>query len=415
MKYWRVLPFLTFTRIGFLFILWLVYSGLVREPGAQTGRSTAIVFIHGIHGSPDGTWKNESNMAYWPDLMKRDQTFSDADVIVEGYPTPYTGNHNDVDDIAHSLEMRLKNVFTSHKRVIFICHSLGGLIVKQMIIDYPNLAQKVPFIVFYATPGSGAFIARFLSVFSGDPLLKSMSDSGDNNYLLELERRWRSAGFTTHRYCAYEEEKMRPKDLRSLFVGGTANAGPKLLDFVGGIYVVDPFSATYGCDDKAPFTGIKANHIQIVKPQNSGDPIYELFATYYRNNGVAPVQVIPQVLRFDKPLCAFYGEANQGQNAWNKDEQCPIENIATLDQGYQQTDFKCCGGSATSSMTAMSVPRGLEVRTDGGYYWSVDKGYLEKDIYHLHTYCGPSGGFEGGCNVKVKVIGHYAISADQRR
>jgi hypothetical protein len=159
--------------------------------------------------------------------------------------------------------------------VIFICHSLGGLIVKQMLVDYPSLAQKVPFIVFCATPGSGAFLARFTSVFSADPLLKSMSSSGDNDYLLWLEDRWSSGGFTTHRYCAYEKQKTRPNDLSSLFVGGPAGAGCKLFDFVGGIYVVDPFSATYGCDSSAPFTGINANHVQIVKPQDSSDPIYE--------------------------------------------------------------------------------------------------------------------------------------------
>src|ERR1700733_4128681 len=261
--------FLTLTNVGLCLVLWLG-CGSVRESNAQTGRNKAIVFVHGIHGSRDGTWKNTSNMAYWPDLMKVDNTFSDADVIVEGYPTPFTGNHKDVDDIAKALEAELRPIFDSHKQVIFICHSLGGLIVKQLIIDHPNLAQKVPFIVFYATPGAGAFIARFASVFSGDPLLKSMSDSGDETYLLDLENRWRSGGFATiHRYCAYEEQKMRPSDLRSLFVGGAPNAAAKLLDFVGGIYVVDPSSATYGCDSDAAFTGIDGNHLQIVKPENA--------------------------------------------------------------------------------------------------------------------------------------------------
>ncbi len=416
MKHFGALTFFNLTRVGFLLTLWIGHSGPVRETGTPAARDTAIVFVHGIYGSPLGTWKNQVSMAYWPDLMKADQTFADADVIVKGYPTPYTGNHKDVDDIAQSLASELTDVFTSHRRVIFICHSLGGLIVKQMIVDHPNFAQKIPFIVFYATPGSGAFIAQFTSVFSPDPLLKSMSKSGDNAYLLSLENQWRSGGFgAIHRYCAYEEQKMLPKDLRALLVGGTADASSKLLGFVGGIYVVDPYSATYGCDSNAPFTGIQANHLGIVKPQNSNDAIYELFATYYRSNGVIPAQAVPQVIRFDKTLCAFYGEANQQQQAWNNDEQCPIENIATLDKSYQQTDFGCCGGGATSTMTAAQIPPGLEIRVDGGLYWSVDKGHLENDKYYLHTYCGPSGTFGGGCNVKVKIIGHYVISSDQRR
>jgi hypothetical protein len=121
------------------------------------------------------------------------------------------------------------------------------------------------------------------------------------------------------------------------------------------------------------------------------------------------------VIRFDKPLCAFYGEANQGQNAWNKDEACVIENITALAKSYQQKEFRCRGGDAKSSMTAASIPPGLEVQTDGGFYWSVDKGYLQEDTYYLHTYCRPSGGFQGGCNVKVKIIGHYVVGPKQRK
>lgn len=374
------------------------------------GKSRAVVFVHGIYGSGQNTWKSDDGKAFWPDLMRADSKFSDADVVVKSYLTPFTGNHNSVQTISASLGGDLTDVFSTHREVIFLCHSLGGLIVKQLLLDNPRYAQKVPFIVFYATPGAGSFVARFASVFSDDPLLQAMSSAGDNEYLLDLERRWRKAQFQPHRYCAYEERKMRPHDLRAIVIGGTTDADQKLLDFVGGIYVVDPFSATYGCDSGAGFTGIDANHVGIVKPASRADASYVLFAKYYTANGLRE-RANAQPLRYDKTICAFYGEANQGSSAWNQDQTCPVPDRAKLDPDFHQGDFNCCGGGAGSSMTNISVPAGLEIKVDGGHYWSVDHGSLEGDVYKLHTYCGPEPAPGPGCNVKVKVIAHYKVSA----
>jgi pimeloyl-ACP methyl ester carboxylesterase len=379
------------------------------SPVASTpqSKSKAVVFVHGIFGDGRSTWTAEDGRTYWPDLLGRDPQFADADVIVKSYAS--SGSSNSVQTIAASLAAELADVFSSHNEVIFLCHSLGGLIVKELLLDNPQYAKKVPFIVFYATPGGGSFVARFASIFLNSPLLQEMSNAGDEKFLVDLENRWRSAKLAgIHRYCAYELLKMRPHDLRAIVVGGPPSANEKLLDFVGGIFVVDPISATYACDSNAQFTGINANHVGIVKPSSRSDAIYTLFAKYYATNGPR-VQASAQPVRFDKTLCAFYGEANQGSNAWNKDETCPLPNRDKLDPDFHQGDFNCCGGGAGSSMTNASIPTGLEIKVDGGHYWSVDHGALQGDDYRLHTYCGPEPPPGPGCNVKVKIIGHYRI------
>ena len=379
------------------------------HPGTASGKSRAIVFVHGIHGDPKGTWTGVNGAPYWPDLVKADRDFSDADVVIKEYPTPFTGNRSDITDISNALASRMTAVFASHREVVFICHSLGGLIVEEMLVDHPKFASQVPFIVFYATPHAGSFVASFTSVFEGDPLLRSMSSSGDNRFLLELERQWRDQKLSPHRFCAYEMVKMRPHNLAAIVVGGASGAETKLLDFVGGIYVVDPFSATYGCDSNATFTGIQANHIDIVKPAGYDDSIYKLFKQYYLSTA-PPVVQTPQVVRFEKTLCAFYGEAVQGASAWNKDEQCPIADRQHLDPDFHQTDFNCCGGGAGSTMTNVSIPNGLELRVDGGHYWSVDRAFFNGDNYQIHTYCGPEPAPGPGCNVKLKIVAHYKIN-----
>jgi pimeloyl-ACP methyl ester carboxylesterase len=380
-------------------------NNLVASP-AQS-KKKAVVFVHGIFGDGRSTWTSGDGKTYWPDLLGADSQFADADVVVKSYKS--SGVSNSVQTIAGSLATDLAGVFSSHTEVIFICHSLGGLIVKELLLDNPQYAKKVPFVVFYATPGGGSFVARFASIFSDNPLLQEMSNAGDEKFLVDLENRWRGANLASiHRYCAYELLKMQPHDLRTIVVGGASGADQKLLGFVGGIFVVDPISATYACDSGAPFTGIAANHVGIVKPSGRTDPIYTLFANYYSTNGLQTASNA-QPQRFDKTLCAFYGEANQGASAWNKDEICPLPDRDKLDSDFHQGDFNCCGGGAGSTMTNASIPAGLEVKVDGGHYWSVDHGALQGDSYRLHTYCGPEPAPGPGCNVKVKIVGHYRI------
>lgn len=184
-------------------------------------KDRVIVFVHGIYGSSAGTWK-ASNDKYWPKMVSQDPRFAGADVYVANYPTPYTGNKNNVKTIATALDQLLESegVFSKHNQVIFVCHSLGGLIVQELILARQSYADRFPFILFYATPHAGSFLAEFSAVFEGDPLLKAMSNSGDNEYLLDLENRWRASKLKIHRYCAYEEEKTAPKYIRELITGG---------------------------------------------------------------------------------------------------------------------------------------------------------------------------------------------------
>jgi len=47
-------------------------------------------------------------------------------------------------------------VFSAHRRVIFLCHSMGGLVTRKMLTRYQPLAESVPLIYFcYADGRSG--------------------------------------------------------------------------------------------------------------------------------------------------------------------------------------------------------------------------------------------------------------------
>src|ERR1700676_1643366 len=190
-----------------------------------------IVFVHGMFGGVEDTWTNSQTHAYWPKLLLSDPRFNDSDVYVASYASPRFGNTMNVEEIAKSLESRLANdeVF-QHREVVFVCHSLGGLVVQQLLLLYPRYAKQVPFIYFFSTPESGSQIAKLGSLFSSDPLLKDTFSGDENEYLQILEDTWKAAHFQIHRLCAYEKKPF------------------------SGVLVVERLSGTRNCETTLPIT-----------------------------------------------------------------------------------------------------------------------------------------------------------------
>ena len=172
--------------------------------------------------------------------MQSDSKFSDAAIYNKGYPTPYFGNKKDVKSIADDLSAELKPIFDSADQVVFICHSLGGFIVKEVLLSHPEFSKKVPTVVFYATPHGGSVIAAYASVISDDPLLDVMKGEGGDTYILPLAERWRAAKLPLHSYCVYEGRKMTLHDLGDIVLGKdrTPKAIAQLSTFIGGAYAV---------------------------------------------------------------------------------------------------------------------------------------------------------------------------------
>jgi pimeloyl-ACP methyl ester carboxylesterase len=182
-------------------------------------------------------------------MLLKDHAFDDSDIYVASYDTPYVGNKMTIDEIVANLDNRLEadRVF-DHRDVVFVAHSLGGLVVQRFLLTQREYAKQVSFIYFFSTPETGAQIAKIGSIFSQDPLLREMFPGDGNDYLQNLEMEWRTAKFgSIGRYCAYEKE--------------TTN----------GVLVVDRLSGTRDCSKVVP---LNENHISIVKPCSVRDDAY---------------------------------------------------------------------------------------------------------------------------------------------
>jgi hypothetical protein len=100
-------------------------SKYVRQSSAK---ETVIVFVHGV--TSDGITSWTSGHVYWPDLLTQDHTFDGTDVFVYSYPTALWTTLT-IDELAENMRVALvANGVTSYRNVIFLSHSMGGLVTE---------------------------------------------------------------------------------------------------------------------------------------------------------------------------------------------------------------------------------------------------------------------------------------------
>jgi pimeloyl-ACP methyl ester carboxylesterase len=265
-----------------------------------------IVFVHGIHG--DRNSFRAANGAFWPDLIRSDPRFAYSDVEVAEYPSPASNGKMSSVQLADLLWTNLqKDHVWEHREVVFLAHSLGGILVEEMLLRHPADAAKVRFIVSYGTPHEGSTVARIASLYDKDPLLNDLSDASSNSFLTQLEHNWRSHDSVNgiHRFCAYEaQDTVADEGLARYLKPHTR--------------VVSYFSATYGCDVTTPPQEIAADHIHMVRPLNRTSAAYDFFRRVYRDNPVLDEQTVIR----DNVIGGLQATCNQASE--NPDLQVPI-------------------------------------------------------------------------------------------
>ena len=128
------------------------------------------MFVHGLNptGDPDHarrTWTHE-NGTIWPATLLP-QLLPKARILLFAYNSSVLGNASNVPVAGHAQSL-LNDVYHKrldaqeiHRPLIFVAHSLGGLLVKQALIEarlnerYRCLKASTYGLVFFATPHAG--------------------------------------------------------------------------------------------------------------------------------------------------------------------------------------------------------------------------------------------------------------------
>jgi pimeloyl-ACP methyl ester carboxylesterase len=203
----------------------------------------AVVFVHGIFGDTLGTWTSSGTSFF--DLLKNDPEIGPkVDLFAFGYTSNFfTGGSFGIDEAANTLYARLENEkVLDYPAIVFVNHSMGGLVVLRMLLQNPDVRERSPAIVFFGTPQEGAQITLIAKEIANNDALEHMLPANRNIFLRTMNDDWKKLDPAARPaiHCAYEKLKT-------------------------GVSVIVPWeSATRFCD--SPALAIAENHIGIVKP-----------------------------------------------------------------------------------------------------------------------------------------------------
>ncbi|KAK0702415.1 Alpha/Beta hydrolase protein [Lasiosphaeris hirsuta] len=151
---------------------------LVRDPISDKSPGTRmmdIVFVHGLNGHCINSWKDKG--AYWPqDLLPA--KLPQARIMTFQYDAKVIGNMSTggVEDTAKQLLNSLEQarIKQDANPIVFVVHSLGGIVIKQMLTTANNsssgtqgaIGKCTKGIVFFGTPHRGSESASWATIIN---------------------------------------------------------------------------------------------------------------------------------------------------------------------------------------------------------------------------------------------------------
>lgn len=227
----------------------------LREPSGDT----TVVFVHGILSSGEECWRHK-NGSYWPNLLIEEPDLLSVGVYVYTYKTGVFSGRYTLGDAVDDLKERLFKLdeVADSKKLIFVCHSMGGIVVRKLIVDQlSELKERNNEIGLFlvASPNLGSDYANWLAPIAklmGHTQAKLLESSPDNQWLNDLSKNFKNLK-------EHQKLKLYGKELlEDEFI-----AFPELIHK----QVVEPFSGAYYFAD--PIKIANTNHFSIAKPENS--------------------------------------------------------------------------------------------------------------------------------------------------
>jgi pimeloyl-ACP methyl ester carboxylesterase len=101
----------------------------IRRPALDS----VVIFVHGILSNGDVYWR--SNKSYWPDLLSKEDLLSGIGIYVFSYRSDAFSAGYSLGDAVEALNnyLRLDKILQM-KNVVFVCHSMGGIVVRQFLV-----------------------------------------------------------------------------------------------------------------------------------------------------------------------------------------------------------------------------------------------------------------------------------------
>ncbi|KAJ5718261.1 Cytochrome cd1-nitrite reductase-like C-terminal heme d1 [Penicillium malachiteum] len=142
-----------------------------------------IIFIHGLGGTSQATWtRDQDPHCFWPaEWLPSEPGICEARILSFGYNAIWaaigsalvSGIADFAKDLLFSMKFAknddLEELELGQRPIIFIVHSMGGLVAKQAYIigqhdhQFSDIVSSIRAIMFLATPHRGSDLAEILS------------------------------------------------------------------------------------------------------------------------------------------------------------------------------------------------------------------------------------------------------------
>jgi len=175
---------------------------LARIPGYLVNNHAhkVVVFVHGIRDNATHCWLSSTGQ-YWPALLAA--TSKDWDIYVEQYQDDIT-----ISEISNHMSLALGDVFESHDRAVVVAHSMGGLAIREFLLDHQSYAAKVATLLLVATPSLGSKLANFVAAFHlGNRQSDDLRTIDVNPFLQRQVQRWSQLMRKPETICGYETRR----------------------------------------------------------------------------------------------------------------------------------------------------------------------------------------------------------------
>ncbi|KAI4104803.1 MAG: hypothetical protein L6R37_003076, partial [Teloschistes peruensis] len=135
-----------------------------------------VIAIHGLGGDAFTTWTDQDGHMWLRDTLPRNLPHSK--IWTYGYDSAvaWSGSVSGIQDFARDLLERLLGIQTAagqpERPQIFICHSLGGIVIKRALVSasalpvYDPVRRNVKAIIFMGTPHKGSRLSSYLTPLS---------------------------------------------------------------------------------------------------------------------------------------------------------------------------------------------------------------------------------------------------------
>jgi tetratricopeptide (TPR) repeat protein len=248
--------------------------------------TTTVVFVHGIWSNPAGFRFSET--ASWPQVLYEDARAGQPNIYLGQYYTATDSGFFDIPAASEELRVQLNSDSADGKeaplrseRIIFIVHSTGGLVARDLLTRHPDLFKgKKVGLVLVASPSRGSAWANRLNMLIdvANNKMAGQLQKG-NEWTDDLDKRF--ADFV-HKDDTQRGFSIKGVDLfENRFVAGNFWLFRWLIPTRTVVVSERDSSSYFGAGKMVPGT----DHFSIAKPSGVDHPSHQYLMEWWQRTG----------------------------------------------------------------------------------------------------------------------------------